>query len=93
VLGNAFGNNLGVVVDTHVGRLAVRLGFTKNAAPEKVEQDLMPLFPQEDWALLAHLLIYHGRQICTARRAFCEICPLNPHCPKIGVKAPVKKKV
>ena len=92
VLGNAFGVNSGVVVDTHVGRLAVRLGFTRNTAPEKVEQDLMPLFPQSDWTLLAHLLIYHGRKICTARRAFCDICPLNPDCPKVGVKAPVKAK-
>ncbi len=93
VLGNAFGINVGVVVDTHVGRLAQRLGFTKSKDAVKVEQDLMPLFPQEDWTLLAHLLIYHGRKICTARRAFCETCPLNPHCPKIGVKPPAKKKV
>ena len=91
VLGNAFHRNVGVVVDTHVGRLALRLGFTTNTNAEKVEQDLIPLFPQEDWAFLAHLLIYHGRRICTARRAFCETCPLSHHCPKIGVTPPVKK--
>ena len=86
VLGNAFHINAGVVVDTHVGRLALRLGFTTSTNAEKVEQDLMPLFPQNDWAMLAHLLIYHGRAICTSRVAFCHICPLRAHCPKIAVK-------
>lgn len=93
VLGNAFHINSGVVVDTHVGRVTRRMGFTNSTIAEKVELDLIPLFPQDKWALLAHLLIYHGRRICTSRRAFCEICPLNPHCPKIGVvKPPVKTK-
>jgi endonuclease-3 len=81
ILGNAFMNNEGVVVDTHVGRLSLRLGLTKQADPVKVEQDLMPLFPREDWALLAHLLIFHGRRVCDARSPKCEICTLNEICP------------
>ena len=85
VLGNAFGKNIGVVVDTHVARLSERLGFTKQTNPVKIEQDLMPLFPREDWALLAHLLIFHGRRVCEARRPKCEICVLNDICPSSTV--------
>jgi endonuclease-3 len=85
VLGNAFGKNIGVVVDTHVARLTERLGFTKQTDPVKIEQDLMPLFPREDWALLAHLLIFHGRRVCEARRPKCEICVLNDICPSSTV--------
>jgi endonuclease-3 len=81
VLGNAFGKNVGIVVDTHVARLSHRLGLTKGADPVKIEQDLMPLFPREDWALLAHLLIFHGRRVCEARRPKCEVCVLNDICP------------
>lgn len=81
VLGNAFGQNVGVVVDTHVGRLSLRLGLTRHANPEKVEQDLIKLVPREDWTLWSHLLIDHGRAICTARSPRCEVCPLLPHCP------------
>jgi endonuclease-3 len=91
VLGNVFHKNVGVVVDTHVGRLSQRLGFTRNTDPTKIEQDLMPLFPQDDWALLAHLLIYHGRKICRAARPLCEQCPLAADCPKIGVATAAKK--
>jgi endonuclease-3 len=87
ILGNAFHKNVGMVVDTHVGRLAVRMGFTKHTDPVKVEQDLMQLFPQESWCDLSHLLIYHGRALCTARKAMCDQCPLAAHCPKIGVTA------
>ena len=87
VLGNAFGINTGMVVDTHIGRLSVRLGFTqhdsKNAV--KIEQDLMALFPRETWTQLAHLLIAHGRAICKARRPACTACPLRRSCPQIGV--------
>ena len=86
VLGNAFGKNEGVVVDTHVGRLAGRLGLTRHTDPEKIEQDLIPLFPRKDWALLAHLLISHGRKICLARKPDCFRCPLSDNCYKIGVK-------
>lgn len=85
VLGNAFGKNEGVVVDTHVGRLAIRLGLTKESDPKKVEQDLIALFPRESWTMLAHLLIFHGRAVCTARKAMCERCPVAALCPKIGV--------
>ncbi|HEY4306271.1 MAG TPA: endonuclease III [Gemmatimonadaceae bacterium] len=85
VLGNAFGKNEGVVVDTHVGRVSGRLGLTKNTDPVKVEQDLMKLFPREDWTLLSHLFIEHGRQICDARRPNCEECFLNDICPSSTV--------
>ncbi|MBC7897557.1 MAG: endonuclease III [Cytophagaceae bacterium] len=81
VLGNAFGINEGVVVDTHVGRLAIRLGLTSETDPVKVEQVLMALFDRDRWTLLSHLLIWHGRRICDARRPKCEICPLNTICP------------
>src|SRR5689334_10701303 len=82
VLGNAFGKNVGVVVDTHVTRLANRLGLTKHAVDAvKIEQDLIKVVPQEDWTLFSHLLIYHGRAICQARKPKCDICPLLPHCP------------
>jgi endonuclease-3 len=81
VLGNAFDKNEGVVVDTHVGRVSGRLGLTKNTDPVKVEQDLMQLFPRENWTLLSHLFIEHGRQICEARRPKCEVCFLNDICP------------
>lgn len=85
VLGNAFGKNEGVVVDTHVGRLAVRMGLTKQTDPKKVEQDLIKLFPRESWTLLAHLLISHGRAVCNARKPMCESCALAELCPMIGV--------
>jgi endonuclease-3 len=81
VLGNAFDINVGVVVDTHVGRLAVRLGLTNETDPVKVEQALMPLFPQADWTLISHLLIFHGRRICIARTPRCESCVLADVCP------------
>jgi endonuclease-3 len=85
VLGNAFDKNEGVVVDTHVGRVSGRLGLTKNTDPVKIEQDLMKLFPKEDWTLLSHLFIQHGREICDARRPACERCFLNDICPSSRV--------
>jgi endonuclease-3 len=85
VLGNAFGKNVGVVVDTHVARVSQRLGLTRETDPVKIEHDLMPLFPSEDWTLLAHLLIFHGRRVCEARRPKCEICVLNDICPSSTV--------
>jgi endonuclease-3 len=85
VLGNAFSRNVGVVVDTHVGRLSVRLGLTDETDPVKVEQALMPLFPQDDWALLSHLLIFHGRRVCVARSPKCGDCVLNDICPSARV--------
>jgi endonuclease III len=85
VLGNAFGIASGVVVDTHVSRLSQRLALTENTTPEKIEMDLSELVPQEDWILFPHLLIFHGRKICQARKPKCEICFLSDICPKIGV--------
>ena len=85
VLGNAFGKNEGIVVDTHVARLSLRLGLTNETDPVKIEQDLMRLFPREDWTLLPHLLIFHGRRVCVARVPKCEICVLNDICPSSRV--------
>jgi endonuclease-3 len=80
VLGVAFGKAEGVVVDTHVQRLAVRLNFTKNSRPEKIEEDLMKLFPREKWIHLSHLLIHHGRALCQARKPRCTKCPIEDLC-------------
>src|SRR5262249_42840470 len=85
VLGNAFGIDEGFVVDTHVARLSRRLGFTRQADPVKIEQDLNALVPKGRRTLGAHLLIFHGRRICTARKPLCDECPVDPLCPKIGV--------
>lgn len=85
VLGNAFGTNEGVVVDTHVGRLVVRLGLTNETDPVKVEQILMRLIPREDWTLISHLLIFHGRRVCIARAPKCGECVLNDICPSSRV--------
>jgi endonuclease III len=84
VLGNAFGVP-GLVVDTHVGRLTRRLGFTREKDPVKVEHAMMELVPRADWTVFAHLMIAHGRAICTARKALCEECPVARLCPKVGV--------
>ena len=81
VLGNAFNQNIGVVVDTHVSRLSQRLGLTTHTDPVKIEQDLTKLVPQDDWTLISHLLIFHGRQICVARKPRCRECPLFDLCP------------
>jgi endonuclease III len=81
VLGNAYNINEGVTVDTHVTRLSGLLGLSGEDDPVKIEQHLMQLFPQEDWALLSHLLIFHGRQICIARRPKCSDCVLARLCP------------
>jgi endonuclease-3 len=81
ILGNAYGINEGVTVDTHVGRVSRRLGLTKHDDPEKVEQDLMKLVPRDDWALFSHLLIFHGRRICVARKPKCGECALAGMCP------------
>jgi endonuclease-3 len=85
VLGNAFGKDEGFVVDTHVARLSRRLGFTRQTDPVKIERDLNALVPKGRRTLGAHLLIFHGRRICTARKPLCGECPVNPLCPKIGV--------
>jgi endonuclease III len=83
VLGNAFGKNEGIVVDTHVSRLAPRLGLSrhKKTMPHKIEQDLMELIPRDDWCLFSHLLVFHGRAVCSARKPNCGECPLKDLCP------------
>jgi endonuclease-3 len=82
VLGNAFGIDEGIVVDTHVTRLSLRLGLTKHNDAVKIEQDLLPLVPKKDWTIWSHLMIAHGRAICQARKPKCDQCPLLPHCPE-----------
>ena len=84
VLGNAFGIP-GMVVDTHVKRLARRFGWTVNETPEKIEQDLCLLLPREHWVQSAHLLIWHGRELCKAPVPLCSCCPLQEDCPRVGV--------
>ncbi len=85
VLGNAFRKDEGVVVDTHVGRLSARLGLTAHNDPVKIEQDLMQLFPRDEWTNLAHALIFHGRRVCGARSPRCELCVLADICPSSRV--------
>ena len=85
VLGNALDVNEGVVVDTHVGRLSNRLGFTDETDPVKVEQVLMRLIPRDDWVIVSHLLIFHGRRVCIARTPRCAECVLNDICPSSRV--------
>jgi endonuclease-3 len=81
VLGNAFGTNEGIVVDTHVRRVSNRLGLTESQDPVKIEQDLMGVVPEEDWTIFSHLLILHGRRTCKARKPDCPNCVLNHICP------------
>lgn len=95
VLGVAFGIPSGVVVDTHVARIAGLLGLTEHTDPVKIERDLMELVPQSDWIELSHLLIHHGRAICIARRPRCDECPVNALCasafdPEVGYRPPSK---
>ena len=94
VLGNAFGIP-GLPVDTHVTRVANRLGLTKNADPVKIESDLCALIPQKDWTLFSHLMIFHGRRVCKARKPRCESClaaKICPSCELAGPTAPVAAK-
>jgi endonuclease III len=86
VLGNAFGIASGVVVDTHVSRLSQRLGLTENKPPEKIERDLVELVPKKDWIDFSHLLIFHGRRVCKARKPLCEKCVVEKHCPSSRLK-------
>lgn len=81
VLGNAFGIDEGIVVDTHVKRITNRLGLTKQSDPERIEEDLIKLVPKSEWTVFPHLLIHHGRSICQARVPKCEICPIAGLCP------------
>ncbi len=85
VLGNAFDINCGIVVDTHVARLSIRLGLTREKTPEKIEQALIKLVPQSEWTLFSHLLIWHGRRRCFARSPDCADCEIKKLCPRIGL--------
>jgi endonuclease-3 len=84
VLGNAYGINVGVVVDTHVQRLSGRLALTKETTPEKIEADLIKLIPQDQWTLFSHWLIWHGRRRCFARKPDCPHCEIAELCPSAG---------
>ena len=86
VLGNAFGINEGIVVDTHVARLSHRLGLTKQKDPEKIEHDLMKLVPRAQWTMFSHWLIWHGRRRCYARNPDCLNCEIKTLCPRVGLK-------
>ncbi|TMA38646.1 MAG: endonuclease III [Deltaproteobacteria bacterium] len=86
VLGTAFGKPA-IFVDTHVRRLAGRLGLTTNDDPDKIEVDLRELLPPKEWTLFAHRLIHHGRRVCVARKPRCSVCPVAEGCPRIGVTA------
>lgn len=85
VLSNAFGIHAGIAVDTHVKRISFRLGLTRETNPDKVEQDLIRLFPQKDWGNVNHYLVLFGRQVCTARKPLCPTCELLDVCPQKGV--------
>jgi endonuclease III len=85
ILGNAFEVAEGIVVDTHVRRLAERLGLTRHSDPDKIEQDLLHVVPREDWIIIGHLLILHGRRICVARAPKCPVCPINDLCPSAKI--------
>jgi endonuclease-3 len=85
VMGNAFNIATGVVVDTHVIRITEKLGLTKNKDPKKIEEDLIKLLPKEEWINFSHMIIWHGRKICIARRPKCEICKLNRICPSVAI--------
>jgi endonuclease-3 len=85
VLGSALGKNEGIVVDTHVARVAARLGLTAHTEPVKIEHDLMQLVPRDQWSIFAHRLIWHGRRVCFARQPDCDHCVLAPLCPSAGI--------
>ena len=87
ILGTAYGIGVGVVVDTHVTRLSRRMGLTRHKDAEKIERDLMALFPKSRWIDLGHELVQHGRRMCTARKPKCDACPLGDLCPRIGLEA------
>ena len=86
VLSAAFGINVGVIVDTHVTRLSGRLKLSAATQPEKIEQDLMKIWPRENWTLNSHCLVFHGRAVCRARDPQCQACPVNDLCPYYAAK-------
>ncbi|MFV1964842.1 MAG: endonuclease III [Pirellulaceae bacterium] len=87
VLGTAFGLATGVVVDTHVRRISRRLGLTEHRDPVKIERDLMRVLPRKEWIRYSHSMIQHGRQICKARKPWCEECAFDKFCPRLGVES------
>ena len=87
ILGNAFGVP-GMVVDTHVRRVALRLGFTRNTDPVKIETDLQRVVPEEQWTLTSHRFIFHGRRCCYARKPACQRCPVEDLCPNSRLRNP-----
>jgi endonuclease III len=91
ILGSAFGKQEGVVVDTHVARVSQRLGLTSQKDPVKIEQDLMPLFPREEWTSISHRMILHGRSTCTARSPRCGSCTLAGKCPSATTITPASR--
>jgi endonuclease III len=91
VLGNVWGTPDGVVVDTHVGRLARRLGWTRQTDAVKAERDLNEIIPKDRWTWISHALILHGRRICSSRRPKCDLCTLADICPKVGVEKKKRK--
>ncbi len=91
ILGNAFGKEEGIVVDTHVARVSQRLGLTSEKDPVKIERDLMPLFPRKEWTLLSHRMILHGRSTCTARSPRCGSCTLAAKCPSATTITPASR--
>ena len=90
ILGTAFGVP-GIVVDTHVLRVSERLGLTKNTDPVKVEFDLMEIVPKKDWIDFSHLLVFHGRYVCNARKPLCDQCSLTPYCDYFQKSRPLKR--
>jgi endonuclease-3 len=85
VLSTAYGLTMGIVVDTHVGRLSRRLGLTGETDPVKIERDLMGQLPKKEWIDFSHRMIYHGRAVCNARKPLCDACSMQPICPRHGV--------
>jgi endonuclease-3 len=83
VLGTWYKKTTGIVVDTHVKRLSNRMGFTKQSNPDKVEQDLCKLVPKEEWIMFSHVMIFHGRALCDAKKPLCTQCPLREVCPSV----------
>lgn len=91
VLQDAYGISEGIVVDTHCKRLSNRLGLTKEDNPVKIERDLMKIIPKEDWRNFGHLMVFHGRAVCDARKPKCEECPITEECAKVGTLRNVSK--
>jgi endonuclease-3 len=91
ILGTAF-EVPGITVDTHVARLSRRLGLTRQTDPVKIEQDLMRVIPKKEWTMFSHRTIFHGRQVCHARKPKCEACTLARVCPRVGVESPLREK-